>query len=126
MNLKKRRLAIFFGFVLMVLFSIGLYKINPWVRLTGAQIVPPSTTLIVGSSMHLSTKAWGSDGKFYNIAPQGWTCSDTTIARVNEEGVVTAVRPGKAEIKAVVSNKTAEATIIVFAADASTPDQYKE
>lgn len=51
-----------------------------------------------------------------------WTSSDSSIAEVDDEGIVTAVKEGAVRIKAVVGNSTVSCRIIVKAKSADTPD----
>lgn len=51
-----------------------------------------------------------------------WTSSDSSIAEVDDEGIVTAVKEGAVRIKAVVGNSAVSCRIIVKAKSADTPD----
>lgn len=56
------------------------------------------TTVETGKKITLTAKVTTTDGYVYNSAK--WTSSNTAIATVNQDGVVTAVGPGSVVIKA--------------------------
>lgn len=57
-----------------------------------------STTVENGETLNLSAKVTTTDGYVYNDV--NWSSSDTTIATINEKGVLTAKHPGSVVIKA--------------------------
>lgn len=65
---------------------------------SSVKITAPSTTLENGGNLRLSATVTTTDGYSYNDVK--WTSSNTSIATVNENGVVTAVYPGSVAIKA--------------------------
>lgn len=70
-----------------------------------------SITLEVGNNKQLSVTTLPENVLNKVIT---WSSSDPTIAVVNETGLVTALKKGNAEIKAIVDEKTDKCTIIVL------------
>ena len=83
-------------------------------------------SLAIGKQMEISyTVTDRKDGISYN-QDAIWTTSNDTIATVNQDGVVTALKPGKVDIIATsldpsVSNISGKFTIIVFDPKQKTP-----
>jgi len=65
------------------------------------QVAPPSVTLRVGATHHLSALAYDGDG---NVIASGvryeWSSNNVNVARVDSTGTVTALAPGVAVIHA--------------------------
>ncbi len=65
------------------------------------QVAPPSVTIQVGATHRLSALAYDADG---NVIAAGvryaWSSNNVNVARVDSLGVVTAVEPGNAVIRA--------------------------
>jgi hypothetical protein len=71
--------------------------------------------LDVGETIELSATALSDRGVELTDRTVGWASSDTRVASVSGDGVVTAVGPGNAEIQAAVGGRTASVTITVYA-----------
>lgn len=70
-------------------------------------VVPRNVTLAAGESTQLQATAFDSGGMPLSGVQIGWISSDTGIATVTANGVVTGVNPGTAIITAVVGGGSA-------------------
>ena len=78
-------------------------------------VVTPETTNLAsaGQTVHLSARALDSVGREVTKTTVTWRSSDTSIARVSTEGLVTAVRKGSVIITATAGQKTGNAKVTV-------------
>lgn len=74
----------------------------------GVQLSRPAAELDPGKTMVLSARVWPDKEVTVH-----WSSSDPSVAAVDENGKVTALLPGRAEIMAEVSGKTASCTLTV-------------
>lgn len=79
----------------------------------GVRLAPATVTIGVGSSTPLEAVVLGSDGMPVAGVGVKWSSSDTDIARVSTNGVVTAVAVGSVQIAATVQGRSAVATVQV-------------
>ncbi|NLR93844.1 T9SS type A sorting domain-containing protein [Flammeovirga sp. SR4] len=88
-------------------------KIDPTViRVDGVTVSPQSTQLVVGDTQQLSAGITPANANNKNVT---WSSSDTNIATVDQNGLVTAVGDGSVSITVTTEDKglTAVATIHV-------------
>ena len=78
------------------------------------EIDPPSATLTsVGATRQLSATVYDTNGEEISGATLAWTSSDTSVATVDTDGLVTAVRRGSARITATSGGVNGSASITV-------------
>ncbi|MDE5822712.1 MAG: leucine-rich repeat protein [Paramuribaculum sp.] len=104
--------------------TIPIQKVNIYKK---SKLINNSTdSLAIGKHMEISyTVTDRKDGISYN-QDAIWTTSNDTIATVNQDGVVTALKPGKVDVIATsldpsASNISGKFTIIVFDPKQKTP-----
>lgn len=77
----------------------------------------PTLALLVGESKQLSATARNAAGNVVTGAPAAtWTSSNYAVATVDATGVVTALIPGTADIRATIAGKRASAQVTVTSA----------
>ena len=76
---------------------------------------PDVAGLHVGDKVTITATPMGANDEALTDRDIGWTSTDTAVATVDEDGVVTAVGVGTAEIKALVEGKFGTTSIIVVA-----------
>jgi hypothetical protein len=82
----------------------------PTPQVTGVSI-EGSTTLAEGATSQLNAVASQSDGTTMPVTTRAaWTTSDPTIATISATGLLTALRPGTADIAASFGSQTARRT----------------
>jgi hypothetical protein len=89
-------------------------SVSPSPTLTSIVIQPPSIALTVGTTFQLT--AWGnySDGSRKNITDEAsWSSSDTNVATVTQNGLVTGDAQGTATITAAYEGLSGTGTVIV-------------
>jgi len=74
-------------------------------------ITPASTAVDVGASVQLQAGLRDERGQPLQDRPVSWKSSDERIARVNQEGEVTAVASGSVTITATAEGKSARASV---------------
>jgi len=78
-------------------------------------LVPGNVTLDLAQSARYTAVATDSTGVAVAVTDLSWASSDTTVARVDSTGVVTALTPGVANIRVVrLAGDTAAATVTVM------------
>ena len=88
--------------------------VAPTVAVTGVTVSPTSVSLTVGGSKQLSATVAPSNATDKTVT---WKSSDSSVATVDANGLVKAVKAGAATVTASSSNgKTATATVTVAAA----------
>jgi hypothetical protein len=78
-------------------------------------VEPASLSIVAGADSSLNVLLEDNDGKPIGDQPVIWVSSDTTIATVDSNGVVRAVRPGQANIVAIAGTQSAQAVVEVAA-----------
>jgi uncharacterized protein YjdB len=76
-------------------------------------VSPQSLSLSVGQNGTLTAQVLDANGSPLAGRTASWTTSDGTIATVSSGGVVTAVSPGMATVRATVDSKVGSATVTV-------------
>jgi trimeric autotransporter adhesin len=77
------------------------------------ELAPNEVTIGVGSTMPLDVSVRGADGTPVSVNEVFWSSSDSTVARVSDRGIVTAVGPGTATIAATVQGRSGTVTVNV-------------
>ena len=78
-------------------------------------VSPIADTLVEGDTLRLSAQAVDANGHAVTDAGFTWASSDTTVAVVNETGLVSARGSGEVAVKAMSGGVTGEATLTVVA-----------
>ena len=76
-------------------------------------VLPAVDTVVVGDTLRFSAEALDANGHAVAGAALAWASRDTLVARVDDEGLVTAVTTGEAEITATSSEATGFAALTV-------------
>jgi hypothetical protein len=93
--------------------TFALEVVSTEIPVESVTVTGDASTLTVGESISLIATVSPSDATDKTVT---WTSSDTSVATVTEDGVVTCVKPGSAIITAASSNgKTSSQTITVIA-----------
>lgn len=92
--------------------SLAIVERAPIVSL---DVTPEADTLDIGQTAQLTATAFGVDGDSLPDQPVQWSSSDTTIATVNEAGMVTAIAEGNATVVAEGDGQSDSAAIVVTA-----------
>lgn len=74
---------------------------------------PPKLALKQGDTKPVSAMAVDGKGKPVEDVPFEWASSDESVAKVGEDGTVTAVGKGKAKITATASKKSTSCDVVV-------------
>jgi len=88
------------------------------VAVSGVKVSPASAVLTVGGSQQLKATVSPSNATDKTVK---WSSSDTSVAKVNKNGLVTAIAKGTATITVKASNKKTATSKITVNAPASTP-----
>ena len=82
----------------------------------GRITVEPSTlSIVAGGDAPLDVQLEDTEGKVMDGQPVVWVSSDSSIASVSSDGVVTALKPGKANIIAIAGTQSAQVVVDVSA-----------
>ena len=76
-------------------------------------VLPAVDTVVVGDTLRFSAEALDANGHAVAGAEWAWASRDTLVARVDDEGLVTAVTTGEAEITATSSEARGLAVLTV-------------
>ena len=83
-------------------------------RVTEIRLSPTSDTLrALGDTVRLSASATDANGRVVEGAVIVWSSRDTTVARVNSKGLVTAAGNGTTEVSATAGDGTARVRVTV-------------
>ncbi|MCZ6915549.1 MAG: protein kinase [Gemmatimonadetes bacterium] len=91
------------------------------VAVASVTIGPPGGQMTVGEQLTLTAVTRGVDGTALSGRPVSWAPSNGFV-RVNAQGVVTAVSPGRVTVTATSESQSASVTITVNAAPPARPD----
>ncbi len=83
-------------------------------------ISPASASLLVSAVQQLSATSRDSSGNVLQRRPVAWSSSNTAVASVSAQGLVSGIAPGSASITATVEGRTATAAITVALASVAT------
>jgi uncharacterized protein YjdB len=84
------------------------------------EISPPDAQMTVGATQLFTATAKGSDGAALTGRTSTWSIADAAIARVDANGLVTALAPGQTSLTASIEGKSATARVIVNQVPVST------
>lgn len=76
-------------------------------------VAPAADTVVVGETLRFSAEALDANGHAVAGAEVAWASSDTLVAQVDDEGLVTSVTKGEAGITATSSEATGLAALTV-------------
>jgi uncharacterized protein YjdB len=76
----------------------------------GVHVVPEALALAIGDDVQLTASADNA-----STAPTIWSITDTSVALVSDDGVITGVAAGSVEVTATVGTAAAKAKVDVFA-----------
>jgi uncharacterized protein YjdB len=76
-------------------------------------VQPASLTITAGETGVLAVQLYDASGNLLDPRAVFWSSQDTSIASVNQAGVVTAIAPGSVQIAASIDGKSDVATVAV-------------
>ncbi len=85
-------------------------------RVHSIEISAPRTALEVGEVLQLSGLARNAGGQVLSAAPLTWTSSDTVVAGVSPEGVVSGRAPGRSVLRASAQGRSSEMELTILQA----------
>ena len=100
----------------LFLAACGDGSTNARAVLTSVSVSPGERTLGVGQTLQLTLAVRDQRGAEYERGTVAWTSENTAVATVSQTGLVTAVAPGTAVIRATVDAKSDAVTVLVAAA----------
>ncbi len=92
----------------------GTASVTVTVPVSSVLVTPASGSLTVGQTLQLGAQAKDASGGSLSGRTVVWSSNDSTVARVDSKGLVTATGIGSAAISAAVSGKTGTASISVY------------
>jgi len=99
--------------------SARCHGATPTPPVASVAVSPASASLEVGARLRLTVEAKDAGGSALAVGRATWVSSDTSVARVNSRGVVTAWAPGSATVTASVDGHSIAATITATPATAA-------
>lgn len=103
MKLKRKSFVMVFALVCM----LAMLPLQAFAAKKSIVLNKSELTVTVGTTKTLTATVTGLSGKVT------WKSSKTSVAKVNSKGKITAVKAGKATIKATIKGKTAECVVTV-------------
>lgn len=89
-------------------------------EVAAVEVTAPAPAMTVGTTMQLGVTPRGRSGAPLAGVAIAWSSSDATVAAVSAAGLVTAIAPGQAVIRATGGGRTGEAAITVVAPQVAT------
>ncbi len=83
------------------------------VQIVAVDVKPAANALSIGDTVRLSAEAFDADGHVLAGAEYAWASDDESVAKVDNEGLVTAVGDGTTEVTATTGSVTGWAEITV-------------
>ena len=77
------------------------------------RIIAPATELFVGQSIQLTAAAFDGNGEDMAAGYPSWSSSDTTVVQLSETGLLNAMSPGAATLRATIAGKSATVGVTV-------------
>ncbi|HEX2189931.1 MAG TPA: PQQ-dependent sugar dehydrogenase [Longimicrobiaceae bacterium] len=105
---KRLRSALF---MLAVLAACS--DVNRPVEVATVEVVAPTTTLEVGTTLQLSATPRAADGAELSQVAVEWSTGDAAVAGVTPDGLVTGTAPGTVDIQASAGGRTGTVTLTV-------------
>ena len=114
--LRVRHLAAFLPLLAFAACNGDAGPVDPGsVEVAAVEVTAPAPAMTVGTTMQLSAIPRGRSGVPLTGVAVAWSSSDASVAAVSAAGLVTAVAPGQAVIRATGGGRTGEAAITVAA-----------
>lgn len=97
--------------------SPGFQEVQPDLEVTSLEVTPTAPSVVAGDTEQMTATATYSDSSTADVtSAASWTSSDSAIATVDTNGLVTAVSAGTATISADYSGSTGSADVTVTSA----------
>ena len=84
-------------------------------RVSAVTVSPAADTLVAGDTLRMAAEATDANGHVVAGGEFSWASSDTSVAVVDDAGLVTGVGAGHAEVRATASGVTGRADLTVVA-----------
>jgi len=89
-------------------------------EISAVVVTPATDTLVAGDTLRLAAEATDANGHAVAEAEFSWASSDTSVAVVDDAGLVSGLGPGQAEVTATAAGVTGRADLTVVAATPTT------
>jgi energy-converting hydrogenase Eha subunit A len=83
-------------------------------RVASVTVLPDSATVLVGSQVQFRAQLRDASGNLLEGPTVTWSSSDPLVVKIEAEGLVTAVAPGRAQVFAAAQGVTGAATLTVL------------
>lgn len=77
------------------------------------RISAPATELFVGQSIQMTATALDGDGADLAAGEATWTSTNSAVAQISESGLMMAMAPGSASLRATIAGKSASMNVTV-------------
>ena len=85
-------------------------------RIAAIEVLPDSSSLVVGETLPLEATVVDANGHAVESARVAWESADTTVAKVDESGLMSAAGVGRTQVVAVADEAVAEVAVAVLPA----------
>lgn len=85
----------------------------PEQQVASVTVVASARTLLVGETLRISARAAAADGTLLHGRTVSWTSTSSDVLQVDGSGLVTAIAPGTASIRATIEGKTGSMDVAV-------------